>query len=97
MYCNLCKRYIEPKKKFNWIIFLLGILTFGVVSIGYTLYYLFLQKADRCPICNTKNLNKYSPEDAEKKKIERSEKIEKTKETLINAKDKVTEIFNKAD
>ncbi len=89
-YCTLCKRYVEPTKKFNWAIFLLGLLTFGIVSVIYLLYYLFIAKKAFCPICGTKQLTKYSPEDAEAKKLEKQEKIEKIKETAEVIKDKIT-------
>lgn len=107
-YCTLCKRYIDPTKKFNSAIFLLGLLTFGVVSVIYLLYYLIFAKKKYCPLCKTDRLNIYSPEDLETRKLEKQEKkeakqekrqeqLEATKEMLNKAKDKVVEITSKDD
>jgi len=53
-YCNNCQRWIEPIKRFNWAVFLLGLfLTLGIVSWGYVIYYFFM--GGRCPICNSQN------------------------------------------
>lgn len=95
-YCTLCKRYVEPTKKFNWAIFLLGLLTFGTISVIYLLYYLFFAKKV-CPICGTKQLIKYSPEDREAKNLEKQEKIEKIKETAGTIKDKITGAIKQND
>jgi uncharacterized membrane protein len=53
-FCNLCERNVGAQKKFNWTIFLLGVLTFGIISTMYLIYYI-LKSSDICPICgNTK-------------------------------------------
>lgn len=88
-YCTLCQRYVEPtKSKWSWGWFI--ILCFTIVGgIGYAIYHVLLKKKNRCPICNTKKLVKYSPEDIESKKLEKQEKAEQRKETITNLKDKV--------
>jgi len=52
-FCTYCKREVKGTKKFNWIIFILGLITFGVVSIAYLIYYL-LKRSTKCPICGGK-------------------------------------------
>lgn len=107
-YCTLCQRYIDPTKKWSWAIFLLGFLTAGIVSLIYLIYYLIFAKKKYCPICKSKRITKYSPEDIESKKIEKQEKkeerrekrqehIETAKEMLGKAKDKITEMVERDD
>ena len=54
-YCPYCKRLVEPVKKFNWAIFLLGFLTVGIVSVIYLIYYL-LKRPTKCPICGAETV-----------------------------------------
>lgn len=52
-YCELCRRDVPLKKKFNWILFL--ILCCTVVGGGvYIVWYLLFASKNRCPICNNK-------------------------------------------
>jgi len=44
-YCLKCEKYIKPKKKFNWLVFLF----FGYII--YSIYYLFIKK-EKCPLCS---------------------------------------------
>ena len=52
-YCGMCERQVVGKKKFSWILFILGVLLFGVGAFIYLVYYFFFQ-AKKCPICNNK-------------------------------------------
>jgi len=54
-YCPYCKRLVEPQKKFNWAIFLLGLLTVGIISFIYLIYYL-LKTPTKCPICGAETV-----------------------------------------
>jgi len=54
-HCNDCKRNITPVKKFNWGWFLGGLLTFGIISTLYLIYFIVKGK-NVCPICNGKDL-----------------------------------------
>jgi hypothetical protein len=54
-FCNLCDRNVAPKKKFNWSIFLVGLLTFGIVSTMYLIYFI-VKPADACPMCGNTEL-----------------------------------------
>jgi len=84
---------VDPVKKFNWPLFLLLCITIGG-GIIYLLWYFIFAKKAFCPICKTKKLVKYSPEDAETKKLEKQEKAEKRKETIVNVKDQITETIS---
>lgn len=53
MYCVKCDKYVKGKKSFNWIIFLAGVLFFGVGAVLYLGYY-FLIKPVKCEVCNSK-------------------------------------------
>lgn len=88
-YCQLCNRYIErSKSKWNWGAFI--VLCFTIVGgLGYALYHVFLKSKNRCPICNTKKLTKYSPEDALAKKEARQETFENIKSTAGNVMNSV--------
>lgn len=55
-FCNLCDRNVAPRKKFNWTIPILGLLTFGIISIMYLIYYV-LKPANACPICGNTQLH----------------------------------------
>jgi predicted nucleic acid-binding Zn ribbon protein len=48
-YCKNCQQEVKGQKKFNWIIFILGLLCFGVGGIVYLIYYGLKRK--HCPIC----------------------------------------------
>lgn len=48
-YCELCKRNIEPTKKFNWLAF---IFLCGIFYLPY-----FMLKSKMCPICGTTRLS----------------------------------------
>ena len=53
-YCNNCERMVEPLKRFNWAVFILGLFfTLGIVSIIYLIYYLY--KEGSCPMCNARH------------------------------------------
>lgn len=54
-FCNLCDRNIAPRKKFNWTIFLLGFLTFGIISTIYLIYFI-VKPSNSCPICGNTDL-----------------------------------------
>ncbi len=54
-WCNLCKRNVNPTKKFNWLVFFL------LCGLLYLPYY-FL-KNPKCPICSG---DKFSPAKADK-------------------------------
>lgn len=56
-HCDLCKRDVQPIKKFNWIVFLLLCLT-GIGGIFYILYYWLLKSKNTCPICANTKLTK---------------------------------------
>lgn len=43
-YCSLCKRNVEAKKGFNWLVFIF------LLGIPYLLFYM-LVKRRRCPVC----------------------------------------------
>lgn len=43
-YCTLCKRNVESKKGFNWLLFIF------LLAIPYLIFYV-LFKRRRCPIC----------------------------------------------
>ncbi|WP_129599542.1 hypothetical protein [Anaerophilus nitritogenes] len=91
-YCTLCKRYVEPtKSKWNWGLFILLCVTV-VGGIGYAIHHVFMKSKNRCPICATKQLIKYSPEDVEAKKLEKQEKKEARKEMIDNVKNKINEV-----
>jgi hypothetical protein len=47
-YCNACQRNVTPKKEFNWVVFSLLMVMFGL-GLLYIPFYLF--SAPRCPIC----------------------------------------------
>ena len=53
-YCKECERKVKGTKKFSWVIFLLGLLTFGTLSILYLIYYILAKRATKCPICGVK-------------------------------------------
>jgi len=44
-YCNLCKRYVEPKRKIGVGTLILAFFTFGI-SLLFIPFY-----TKRCPIC----------------------------------------------
>jgi len=52
-YCKYCKRKVKGTKKFSWLIFILGLLTCGVVSVVYLIWYMF-KRSNKCPICGAK-------------------------------------------
>ena len=56
-YCTACERNVSPKKKFNWVIFVLGLLSAGIISTLYVIYYFLFQKR-QCPICYGKSFTK---------------------------------------
>ena len=54
-YCGNCERYVTPQKKFNWWIFILGgLISWGLISLIYLIYYFAVKKAV-CPICMSDN------------------------------------------
>ncbi|PAB61009.1 hypothetical protein [Anaeromicrobium sediminis] len=93
-YCTLCKRYIEPvKNRWSWAWFIILCFT-GFGGIGYALYHIIMKKKKRCSICYTKQLTKYSPGDAETKKLEKEEKREERKQLIKNTKNKFIDTIN---
>jgi len=57
-YCTACQRPVKGvKSKFSWAIFLLGLLTFGILSILYTIYYLVFKKNNKCSVCQLKTIS----------------------------------------
>jgi len=50
-YCNLCKRKVEPVRKFNWWAFILTCLL--AMPWLYLIWYLLIPKK-HCPICGAK-------------------------------------------
>ena len=61
MFCELCQREVGTTKKFNWIIFIIGLLLFGVGGIAYLIYY-FMFAPKICNICGSKKLKKVKKE-----------------------------------
>ena len=53
-YCGNCKQLVTPTKKFSWAVFLLGLLTLGIISVIYIIYYLAFKKRV-CPMCESTN------------------------------------------
>jgi len=53
-YCEYCKREVRGTKDFNWLIFILGCLLFGVGGIAYLVYYYMIKRSNKCPICGGK-------------------------------------------
>jgi len=47
-YCSLCKRNVEAKKGFNWLVFIF------LLGIPYFLFWA-LFKRYRCPVCGGKS------------------------------------------
>jgi len=43
-YCSLCKRNVEAKKGFNWLVFIF------LLGIPYLLFWALL-KSYKCPVC----------------------------------------------
>lgn len=61
-YCNLCKRYVEPKRKIG-----IGTLILAFCTMGISLLFIpFYTK--RCPICSGTSLSNTKP-GADKRKI----------------------------
>jgi len=86
-YCTLCERKVDPvKAKFSWLFF---IICFGVF---YLPYHWFFKKKNRCPICQTKKLDKYSPEEIEAKREKKEHKAEERKEFINNTVEKIKDI-----
>lgn len=57
-HCTLCNRPVDPiKSKFSvsWFI-ISSILTFGIWSVVYIVYHIFMKPKDTCPVCRTKRL-----------------------------------------
>jgi hypothetical protein len=48
--CKHCGNVTKGKKKFNWIIFILGALLIGVGAVVYLLYY-WLLAPKYCTFC----------------------------------------------
>ena len=53
-YCPYCERMVKPKKKINWLVFLILFFVFGL-GILYLLYCVLLKKPE-CPICGATQL-----------------------------------------
>lgn len=47
VYCSLCKRNVEARKGFNWLVFIF------LLAIPYLVIYAL--KRRRCPICKGKH------------------------------------------
>ena len=57
-YCIGCNREVKgTKSKFNWIIFILGLLSLGVISVVYVLYYWLFKRKNKCSICGMKTIS----------------------------------------
>jgi hypothetical protein len=56
-YCKSCEQPVKGTKKFSWIIFLLGLLTFGIGSLLYVIYYVVVKNKNKCPMCGTKTIS----------------------------------------
>lgn len=54
-FCNLCNRNINPIKRFNWTIFLIGLLSAGIISFMYLCFFI-AKGGDTCPICKNRKL-----------------------------------------
>lgn len=52
-YCPYCGVDVQTKKKFNWIIFILGAICLGVGAIIYLIYY-WIKSKSFCVRCNSK-------------------------------------------
>jgi len=60
VYCIDCEKYVKLEKPFNWVVFLAGILTYGIISIAYLFYYLAVKKP-RCKECKGQELRTKPP------------------------------------
>ena len=61
MFCEYCQRQVGTKKKFNWLLFIVGLLLFGVGAIVYLAYY-FLFAPHVCKICGSTKVSKQKKE-----------------------------------
>lgn len=59
-FCNLCDRNVSPIKRFNWTIFLIGFLSFGIISFFYLCHFI-AKGGDTCPICKNRKLQAEKP------------------------------------
>ena len=53
-YCELCKRNVEPKKDFNWLIF--------IFLCGLFYIPIYLAQEAKCPICGSAQFSEARPE-----------------------------------
>jgi len=53
-YCELCKRNVEPKKDFNWLIF--------IFLCGLFYIPIYLAQQPKCPICGGTQFSAPRPE-----------------------------------
>lgn len=90
-YCNSCKRHVEPvKSEWSWKWFSLLALTV-VGWIFYTMNHYIFKKKDRCPICQSDQLTKLSPEEREQRKKKRQLRLEKRAVELNQKNDEIAD------
>lgn len=88
-YCNSCKRHVEPvKSEWSWKWFVLLALTV-VGWIFYLMNHFIFKKEDHCPICQSDQLSKLSPEEREQRKRKRQLRLEKRAEELGKESDEI--------
>ena len=63
MYCELCKRPVEARRRIGPWTWLWGILSVGISTLAIPFY------SKRCPICETKEVSRIAPEDVPKLRL----------------------------
>lgn len=97
LYCDNCKRYIKPFKKFPVLLaILLYIATGGIAFWGYLLFYLFWKKSE-CPVCGNKNLLSDKVKELIGQEAKAIEPVDKNKELLIKTNESLRNALNSAE
>ena len=73
-YCNNCKQFVEPRKKFGIIAFIVLLFCTCIGGIFYLIYYGF--KSKKCPICNSTNWGVKPPEPQQQSPVIISQQIQ---------------------
>lgn len=97
-YCNACKKHVDPvKADWNWKWFILLSLTL-VGWIPYLIYHIYLKKENRCSICQSDQLSKFSPREREENKkrreMRRAKRAQQMEENKKNLEDEDTAIYD---
>ena len=96
-YCNNCKQFVEPQKKFNYLIFIILLFT----MIGWIIYLIYYAcKSRKCPMCKSRNWGVKPPEIQQQQPIAEGfkfcaqcgEKIESTVQFCIFCGVKILEV-----